>query len=224
MNYSLLLSNLIAEMKEGTQYKRIPNTIRWLLIIAMIPLIVSFVFLSVLYYIQLFFFKALSAPAEYLHSWLKGQKDEVKHATQAVIYFLCIPFIFFLQILLSLSSVAFFFSWFFLMLNGYLLTLGGIRWQPFITDATFEPHEITVTKPQQTVAVVFSCCIFGVSVIIVLFIILGLIGLADVETFVTFFNAIYWVGVLLVNPILFKVEKKPSADMTIVNSDTETKN
>ena len=157
MDYAKLLRQLTTEMKTGVQYARIPKPFRIFAIIAMIPLIVAFVLTMVGYWIAIFFYKLISSPAEYLHQWLRNQKDEVHHATQAVMYFLCLPFIFGLQVGLAFNAISFFFQWFFLMIQGYLLTLGGIRWQPFITEAKFDEEEPEYElKPEATAASIFA--------------------------------------------------------------------
>jgi hypothetical protein len=39
---------------------------------------------------------------------------------------------------LSFNAIAFYFQWFGIQIVAYILTLGGIKWQPFITEATFD--------------------------------------------------------------------------------------
>ena len=214
MNYSKLLHGLIAEMKTGVQYKRIPQPFKAFVIIGMIPMILAFIGQSIAYRVQVFFFKALSAPAEYLHRWLRGQKDEVEHATQAVMYFVCLPYIFFLQTLLALASLGFFFSWFGLQVTGYLLTLGGIRFQAYVSDATYDEVKEGeyVCTPNDQIAIIFSCVLVGS---IALNVLLGIvIDISDsyrvwsaVSGMRSLLNLIYWVAVVIVNPILFRVHK-----------------
>lgn len=214
MNYSKLLHGLIAEMKIGVQYKRIPQPFKAFVIIGMIPMILAFIGQSIAYRVQVFFFKALSAPAEYLHRWLRGQKDEVEHATQAVMYFVCLPYIFFLQTLLALASLGFFFSWFGLQVTGYLLTLGGIRFQAYVSDATYDEVEEGeyICTPNDQAAVIFACVVFGSTALnFLLGIVLGMNDSYSVWRFVnsmsSLLSLIYWVSVLIVNPILFRVHK-----------------
>ena len=214
MNYSKLLHGLIAEMKTGVQYKRIPQPFKAFMIIGMIPMIIAFVAQAIAYHVQVFFFKALSAPAEYLHRWLRNQKDEVEHATQAVMYFVCLPYIFFLQSLLAMASLGFFFSWFGLQVTAYLLTLGGTRFQAYISDATFDEVEEgkCVCTPNDQIAIIFACVVLGA---VALNFLLGFV--IDVteswEVFKTvtrirsLLNLVYWGAVLVVNPILFRVHK-----------------
>ncbi len=206
MNYSKLIKDLTAEMKKGVQYARIPSPYKIFLIVAMIPFIVSFILSKLTYWITLFFYKMISAPADYLSGWLKGQKDEVHHATQAVMYFICLPFIFFLQILLSISALTFFFQWFFLMIQGYILTLGGIKWQPFITEAKFEDDGTEYTlKPDLTVSTIFACVVGGIFALWLLIFIIDLfVNAAFLSTITSFLFYLYLIFVCIVNPCIFK--------------------
>ena len=139
MDYLKLLNDLKKEFFEAgkAKYNSMNKFLALVLTIVFIPMRVGFFFARLFYWFTWFFFKALSAPVDYLQNWLKEQKDDVKHATQAVMYVVCLPFIFSQQILLAFNSFAFFFQWFGLMLSAYIMTLGAVRWQPVISDAEF---------------------------------------------------------------------------------------
>ena len=218
MDYTKLVNNLTAEMKKGVQYARMPKLLKIFMIVALFPLIITFVVSKFLYWVTLFFYKMISSPAEYLHEWLKKQKDDVKHATQAVMYWVCLPVVFGFQLLLSFSSLVFFFQWFFLMVQGYLLTLGGIKWQPFITEASFEEDTAEYEcKPNTEIAAIYAYITAGV---LALYILLTLIvkvitGSADMTYEMYKFcdalldiasplSRIYLILIAIVNPILFK--------------------
>lgn len=222
MNYSKLINNLTAEMKKGVQYARLPKLVKIFMIIAVFPLIVGFVATKIFYWVTLFFYKMISSPAEHLHGWIRKQKDEVQHATQAVLYFVCLPSVFGLQLLLSFSALVFFFQWFVLMVLGYLLTLGGIKWQPFITEATFDDEQTQyVCKPKVSTAAIFAYVTAGVLALYVLIaLISGVVENALMDTFskglYDFYKAlgdingvvskVYLILAFIVNPILFKKE------------------
>ena len=138
MDYSKLIKDLTAEMKKGKTYKALPIALRIIFIILFIPLILSFLLSKLIFWFTIFFYKMLAAPAEHLHKWLTSQKDDVQHLTQAVMYIVCLPVIFGFQVALSFNAIAFFFQWFGIQIVAYILTLGGTRWQPFITEATFD--------------------------------------------------------------------------------------
>ena len=140
MDYLKLLNGLKTEFFEAgkAKYESLNIVVRVLLTLVFIPLRVSFFFARLTYWFTWFFFKCLATPVDYLQSWLKAQKDEVHPATQAVLYFVCIPVIFTQQIMLAMNAFAFFFQWFGLMISAYVMTLGAVRWQPVISEAVFD--------------------------------------------------------------------------------------
>lgn len=220
MNYSKLINSLTAEMKKGVQYARLPKLVKIFMIVAVAPLIVSFVVSKFIYWVTLFFFKMISSPAEQLHNWIRKQKDELQHATQAVLYFVCLPAVFGLQLLLSFSALAFFFQWFLLMVQGYVLTLGGIKWQPFITEASFDEEQTQyVCKPEVNVAAIYAYVTAGALLLyILIYFISGIVkdslmdefskGLFEFYKVLGSVNGavskIYLILLFIVNPILFK--------------------
>ena len=140
MDYLKLLNSLKNEFFAAgkAKYESLNIVVRLLLTIIFIPLRISFFFGRLFYWFTWFFFKALAAPVDYLQNWLEKQKDGIHHATQAVLYFICLPVIFGQQVLLAFNSFAFFFQWFGLMLNAYIMTLGAVKWQPVISEAKFD--------------------------------------------------------------------------------------
>lgn len=218
MDYSALVKQLTLEMKKGVQYKRMDKPFRILTVIAMIPLIVAFVLSKLGFWFTLFFYKMLSSPADALHKWLRDQKDDVQHATQAVIYLVCLPAIFGLQLLLAACSFTFFVQWFVLMIEGYLLSLGGIKWQPFVTEASFGEDAAVDYKPGKIGAMVFSGVAIGSVALGILFsAVTALVALIAPEAVTAYgvigaiagiFYGIYWLTIVIVNPIMFKrIEK-----------------
>ena len=139
MDYLKLLHSLKEEFFEAGRERYQNMFILWrlLLTIIFIPLRISFFFARLAYWFTWFFFKCLAAPVDYLQQWLNVQKQGIAHATQAVLYFICMPCIFSQQVLLALTAFGFFFQWFGLMLSAYIMTLGAVRWQPVISEASF---------------------------------------------------------------------------------------
>ena len=140
MDYLKLLKGLKQEFIQAgkLKYENLNVVLRFILTIIFIPLRVSFFFARLGYWFTWFFFKAISAPVDYLQNWLNKQKEGLQHATQAVLYLVCMPTIFAQQVILAFNSFAFFFQWIGLMLGAYILTLGAVRWQPVISDAKYD--------------------------------------------------------------------------------------
>ena len=140
MDYLKLLNLLTKEYraKRKEAYNAIPVVLRVILFIILLPLRISFFFARLAYWFTWFFFKGFSAPVDYLQVWLDGQKGGLGDLTQAVLYLACMPTIFAYRVVLAFNSFAFFFQWFGLMVTAYILTLGNIKWQPVVTEATFD--------------------------------------------------------------------------------------
>ena len=171
MDYQKSIQTLLKEAKAGTSYYQLAKPYRVFLWIALFPLYVLEMSLIISYYVMLFLYNAMMSPVTYLESWQDKKKDGVFHATQAVIYFVSTPFIFLLRIVLSMMSFAFFFLWFYLMCTTYIVTLGGVKWQPFINVVPENVKEEKVLKASAgekfaAVALVF----FAISVIATIFV------------------------------------------------------
>lgn len=139
MDYLRLLRNLKDEFKDANRkrYQRMNIVAKFVLTLTFISLRVSFFFGRLSFWFTWFFFKAFAAPVEYLSTWFEKQKETLGDISKAILIWVCMPFIFVQQIILAFNSFSFFFQWFGLMLQAYIMTLGSIRWQPVITEATF---------------------------------------------------------------------------------------
>ena len=140
MDYLKLLNGLKKEFFEAgkAMYGSMNIVAKILLTIIFIPMRVGFFFARILFWFTWVYFKALSAPVDYLQNWLNKQQEGLHPAAQAVLYFCCIPTIFAQHVLLASNSIFLFFQWFGLMISAYIMTIGAVRWQPVITDATFD--------------------------------------------------------------------------------------
>jgi len=140
MDYIKLLNGLKKEfIEEGKRrYKNLFIVWRLIFTLIFIPMRICFFFARLVYWFTWFFFKCLATPVDYLQAWLNSQREGISPATQAILYFCCIPTIFAQQVLLAFTAFGFFFQWFGLMLSAYIMTLGAVRWQPVISEAKFE--------------------------------------------------------------------------------------
>lgn len=215
MDYAGLMRGLKNEVLNSVQYKRMPQVYRVLMIILMIPHIVMFIASLVNYYVLLFAHKMLSAPKDYLQNWLKAEGSEVKHATQAVLYFLCIPIIWTFQIILALQAISFFCVWFLAMISAYIISLGGIRWQPFINEAKYDTVDEYMYYPSLESAKLFTLVLAGVTGTSLFMLMMNIIfRAAELFEVAGIFGIIYgvlWVIYLLitavVTPIVFRKKK-----------------
>ena len=229
MNYEQQIKNLLAEAKEGLRYEDMSREMKVITKIAMLPIYAITCILIASYYVLLFLYNAFLAPTAYLEEWLDKRQENVQHATQAVLYFVCIPFIFFCRVIISFMSLYFYFLWFEIMVFTYLSTLGGIIWQPSINTATFDDEHTFVLKPGETGTRVFSILAFGSCAIYVFTLLLMYVGeIWDVYDFCNFIGWVYLAIITIVNPILFKKtevieEEVAASEEETAESESETK-
>ena len=123
MDYLKLLQGLKKEFFEAgkAKYKSINIIARFLLTIIFIPVRIGFFFARIGYWLTWFFFKCLATPVDYLQAWLKTQQEGIHPASQAVLYFCCIPVIFAQQVMLAFAAFSFFFQWFGMILRKDIL-------------------------------------------------------------------------------------------------------
>ncbi len=204
------LNGLIREAKKGIQFNRMPKLCKIIIIIGLIPLIVStFSVVSVLWLTN-FIYTIIFDPVEYLYNLLKAERDKVKHATQVFLYLISWPIVFLMFIYKAVLSIVINLQWLVVMIHVYLVTLGGVSWQPFISSADFTKDDTEYElKPKK-----FGLIIFTVLIAIFDFLFaLGLYGLSeynysiDMVYEMELFTAGY-IGIILmlyiINPILFK--------------------
>lgn len=245
MNYSRILSNLIRTAFKGIQYKKMPVLCRIVMIICMAPVILFDFVLIAIYHILNFFYKGFSTPVEILHNFLCNERKNVRHGTEAVLYFVAFPFIWFSQICLASMSYMFYILWFLIMTATYIWTLGGIKWQPFLTEAT--PYDINnyVALPRgKAVRTLFSIVTAALLFIPVFFIITSNVSIPvsnmmqtasqyDVLTFHTLVYTMrmliilvcllaHYACIFIVNPIIFKIAKVSNEETADAAEDNTT--
>ena len=222
MNYSALLKGLLAEIKSKKQYLRLPTAVRVLAFIGMFPFVVMAAMLLVTYVVYGFFFNMLAASVAYLEAWLHGERKGVRHATEAVLYFVAAPTIFLMHCILSSFACAYFIVWFLLQCFVYIATLGGIRFQPYINTASYEKGESDYQMTGSTPALIaVSCVAFGLFALFLIFYIIGLIdggnngyydpyygyyysGYSEFTGIANIFDAIYTLFAVIAIPVCAK--------------------
>ena len=226
MDYEKSARDLLHEAGECLQYKRMTMPYRVFAFISVIPFWIAAALCTVLYYITSFFHNVFSASADYLEGWLKRTKSDVRHLTEAVIYFIAVPTIFFMQVILSFYSFIFFVIWFLMQCNFYIATLGGIKWQPYISRASYGAEKITVTT-NSTASKVFSIINLVLFCALILTYILTVTNVITVNTVYTVVCEVYFLFSAIAVPLIFT--KKPitengtAASEGSGNEQTDTK-
>ena len=78
MNYSKLISQLTAEMKKKVaRWDKMKKGLKIFLIIVFVPFIVSFILNKIIFWLTMFFYQLLGAPAGHLQHWLHAERDSI---------------------------------------------------------------------------------------------------------------------------------------------------
>lgn len=230
MDYTSSMRGLLAQAKKGQQYKRLPKPARICMFIGLLPLIVECAVLIAIYYCVNFIQKLICAPADFLNGFLKQERDGVKHLSQAIMYAIAFPMVFLFKVMLSFLSVYMYLIWFLIMCLTYLVTLGAIKWQPYLFDVKYEEEEVKYEfTPSADAGKVWSYVQVFLFVLYFVGMILQLIGPIETrlvtsywDTYYTYstthivvgivFCAIYTVVTTLVLLIFFR-KKKPNENV-----------
>ena len=153
MDYSKQIKGLFVEAKQGSQYKRFSSGTKVCTFIGLLPFIIESILLIAVYYIMNFACKLISAPVDYLNGFLKEERDNINHLTQAIIYAIGFPIIFMFKIVLGFLACLMYVLWFLIMCLSYIITLRAIRWQPFLFDAKYDTEYNNINYVSNTNAV-----------------------------------------------------------------------
>ncbi len=115
-------------------YKRMSKFAAVICAILLLPFIALYACVMALYGLALISKKIIDSPTDYLMSFVKDEGRDVKHATQAVIYLIGFPLIFALKALTCALIFVIFVTHFAASLIGYIATLGGMKFSPFLLD------------------------------------------------------------------------------------------
>ena len=176
-SFMMVITNTIKEFFAFKQFKRIHVGLAVCAGILMSPFLLAVIAMIPAFYILQFCYKMVSAPADYLLQNIRneGQSTPVK----AVVYFVGYPMVFLMKIALSVFSVEFFVMYFFFMLFAYIYGFGGIKFQPFLFEASTDcSAHLEGDASAETIAIILT-----VTVLLGVFYLgLGLgIGLRDVD-------------------------------------------
>ena len=138
MDFGLLMNSLVAEAKQSIQIKRMKKFPRFITRLLLLPFSVAALFTVLGYYITLFFYKAVLSPVEHIEKIIHKERDESGWGPQIIVYVFGFPFVFICNVILSVVTISFYFQWFFAVLWLWFATLHGIKWQPILTDASFD--------------------------------------------------------------------------------------
>lgn len=153
-----VITNTIKEFFEFNQFKRIPVGLAVVAGILLSPFLLAVIFMIPAFYILQFCYKIVAAPADFLLQSIREESDNT--VVKAVVYFVGYPVVFLMKIALSAFSVEFFVMYFFFMLFAWIYGCGGIKFQPFIFEATTDcSAHLEGKASKKTIAIILTVCI-----------------------------------------------------------------
>lgn len=144
MNIFDNFKRLNREFFKFKKYKRMHPALAVFAGIALIPFAVLYFVLLGLLFVEVIFFTLIEAPIRALHKIVRDEGKEVKHATQAVVYFLSWGILFFFYVIYAFISFFIFVGYFFLQLFGYIASLAGYKFHITYLEENIEvePREM----------------------------------------------------------------------------------
>lgn len=153
-----VITNTIKEFFEFKQFKRIPIGLAVVAGILLSPFLLAVIFMIPAFYILQFCYKIFAAPADFLIQSIREESDNT--VVKAVVYFVGYPVVFLMKIALSAFSVEFFVMYFFFMLFAWIYGCGGIKFQPFLFEATTDcSAHLEGKASKKTIAIILTVCI-----------------------------------------------------------------
>lgn len=144
-------------------YRRMNPVLAVIVGILMLPFTIMGLVTFGLLYVYYYFFKLLLLPAEYLMNIIRAEGKEVKHATQAVIYFVGFPTAFTFYTLIAFEMIGIHIMYLVSFIYLYFASLCGFKFKPVLRN-TDEDLEIE-QGPKYNVAIPLVFIIVLVSLI-----------------------------------------------------------
>lgn len=149
-------AEVISDVFSFHHYKRLKLAPAILLGIALSPFLVSFILLAAAFYVLLFAYKMLIAPADYMITSMKSDHDSLW--VQLIIYFMGYPVVLLFRVAGALIGIGFFFINFLINCFGYVYSLGGIHFHAFLYDTPSKHKGFKKTPYTMTENIVALVC------------------------------------------------------------------
>ncbi len=160
-----VIRNTVKEFFAFKQYKRIPVGLAVCAGILLSPFLLTVIFMIPSFYILLFMYKLLSSPVDYLLNGIRSESDSVP--IQVVLYLVGYPLIFIIKFALAMFGMVFFTMYFFFMLFAYVYGWGGIKFQPFLFDASTDcsAHLVGKASNKTVISLLVVCILIAVLIL-----------------------------------------------------------
>ena len=169
------MTALLREAFRFKKYKAMSPVLAVFTGILMIPMVLASFAAAAFFAILGFLFNVFSAPVKYLHDIVRGEGQIVKHATQAIVYLISWPAVFFFYLIMSGLLLLILPAYACLSFYLYVWSLGGFKFHLFPNQA--DDIAIEVEGQYNLLPVVFI--IIGGIVTVFIPFIHGIIHFAD---------------------------------------------
>ena len=149
------MSTLLKEAFKFKKYKAMHPVLAVFTGILMLPIVaVSFMVTAMLAVLG-FVFAFITGPVKYLHEIVHGEGQSVKHATQAIVYLISWPFVFFCYALIAFLLVLLIPTYALLSFLCYVWSLGGFKFHLFANYT--DDISITVEGRYRLLPAIYVC-------------------------------------------------------------------
>ncbi|HNX16112.1 MAG TPA: hypothetical protein PKO28_01865 [Bacilli bacterium] len=218
--YSVIRRNMM-DFLMLKNYRHMPVFLAILTFIVMLPFIIPAFFIFGMLSVVYFFFYLIGLPAEFLLSFIKQESKDVQHATQAVIYFIGFPVIFFYYVYMSLSIFIIYIGYILFEVAVYYASLTAVPFKPDLVkaadenlgDPVYTPVEGKrfVAQPLVLVLVHTGLYFIGLTTLIILVVIAASANNLALATggYIAFGVCAYlaWLFTLIYVPLAFRKKK-----------------
>ena len=129
-----VFSSLVKESVSFKAYKALHPVLGILCFLALLPFIVLYAGMLLVYTVMATVYKLIHSIFDYLYAFVHGEGKSVKQAAQAIIYLVAFPLLFALKVVYSVMIYPMVFFHFLTSHVGYVATLGGIKYSPFMLE------------------------------------------------------------------------------------------
>lgn len=134
MDLFRIYKDLVKETLLFKSIKGLTVAKRVLCIIVLSPFIALYTVMLLVYGSIVTLYRMFNGHLNFIHDFIKNERGEIRHATEAVVYWVAFPWIFVCKVLLAIMTFVLMFVHFSTSLVGYIATFGGIRFSPFMLE------------------------------------------------------------------------------------------
>ena len=200
---------LLKEAFKFKKYKAMSPALAVFTGILMLPLVLASFAVTATLAVLCFAFTVLSSPLKYLHALVHEEGQTVRHLTQAIVYFISWPLVFFLYVLMSLLLLLIIPTYALLSVLLYAWSLGGFKFHLFMNK--FDDISINVEGRYLALPIVFI--VIGYLIVLVVPLIHGIFIFFDMyekyleEWFFQRYSSVYcdYISVHVVFSFLYSI-------------------